>query len=174
MPPLETLLDEDLADPAAAHGGALLAQVDDQTVQRPGRERQAQVRRRGQRGVDDRTPLLSGVGRRPPAAYVLLPPLQPARVEALGPVPHRGPAQVHAGADVRYFQALERMPDDSGPAHEAGACRPRSCHAPQLLPLLGAIVSSSSLLLANHPGRCQAETPPIDLSEFAEPALSAP
>jgi hypothetical protein len=33
------------------------------------------------------------------------------------------------------------------------------------------IVVSSSLLRASHPGRCQAETPPIALSEFAEPAL---
>jgi hypothetical protein len=35
-------------------------------------------------------------------------------------VPHRHPAQVHAGADPRRLQALERMQDDLGSPHEAG------------------------------------------------------
>ena len=43
MPPFETFLDEDLADPAAAHGDAPLAQVGDQAVQRPAGERQAEI-----------------------------------------------------------------------------------------------------------------------------------
>lgn len=136
LPPLEALLDEDLADPTAAHGDALLAQVGDQAIQRPAGERQAQSRRPGQGGVDHRAALLGRVGWRSTAAHVLLQPLQPARVEALEPVPHRSPTQVHAGADFRRFQTLERMHDDLGSSHQAGTQGARPRHLPQSLPLL--------------------------------------
>jgi len=40
MPPLETLIKQDLADPAAAHADTLLTQVRDQAIQRPAGKRQ--------------------------------------------------------------------------------------------------------------------------------------
>jgi hypothetical protein len=134
--PFETFLDEDLADPAAAHGDALLAQVGDQAVQGPAGERQAEIRRAGQRGIDYRAALLGGVGRRPSAAHVLFQSWQPARVEALEPVPHRHPAQVHAGADLGCLQPFQRVQDDLGASHQAGAQGVRSGHLPQRLALL--------------------------------------
>ena len=127
-------MDEYLADPAATHGDALLAQMSDQAIQRPGRERQAQLRWPGQRGVDHGAALLSGVGRWPPAAYVLFQPLQPACVEALEPMSHGHSAQIHTDADGRNFQAIERMQDDLSTPHEAGAYRARPRHPAQLLP----------------------------------------
>ena len=135
MPPFQPFLDEDLADPAAAHGDTLLAQVDDQTVQRPAGERQAEIRRPGQGGVDHGAALLGRIGRRPSAAHVLFQPLQPARVEALEPVPHRLPTQVHAGTDLRRLQALKRVQHDLGASHHAGAQGVRPCHLPQCLAL---------------------------------------
>jgi hypothetical protein len=129
-------LDEDLADPAAAHGDALLAQVGHQAIQRPAGERQAQIRRAGQGGVDHRAALFGGVGRRPPTAHVLPQPFEPACVEALEPVPHRRAAQLHAGADLRRFQAFQRVQDDPGSPHEPGTDRSGARHPSQRLALL--------------------------------------
>ena len=56
--PAQPLADEDLADPAAPHGDALLGQIGDQAVQGPRRKRQAQFGRAGQGGGDDGTALL--------------------------------------------------------------------------------------------------------------------
>ena len=136
VPPLETLLDEDLADPAAAHGDALPGQVGHQPIQRPGGERQAEIKGAGQRRADDRTPLLSAVGRWPPGPHVLFQSFEPMRVEALEPVPHRRPAQAHAGADLRRLQAFQRMRQDLRSTHQAGTQRARAGHPPQLLLLL--------------------------------------
>jgi hypothetical protein len=129
-------LDEDLADPAAAHGDAPLGQVGDQAVKGPGRERQAQVGGTGQGRVDDHAALFGGVGRRPSRAHVLFQPFEPARVEAFEPVPHRGPAQVHPGADLGSLEAFQRVQDDPGAAHAARTQGARSRHPSQFLPLL--------------------------------------
>jgi hypothetical protein len=136
VPPPEALPEEDLADPAAAHADAPLGQVGDQAVEGPGRERQAEISGTGQRRVDDGAPLLGGVRRRPSGAHVLFQSLQPAGVEALEPVPRRGAAQVHPGADLGSFETLQRMQDDPRSSHEARTPRARARHPFEPLPLL--------------------------------------
>jgi hypothetical protein len=43
-------------------------------------------------------------------------------------MPHRGPAQIHAGADLGCLQAFQRVQDDLRPSHEAGTQGARSRH----------------------------------------------
>jgi hypothetical protein len=63
LTPLQPFRQQDLADPAALHADTLLAQMRDQTVQRPTGERQVQISRAAQRGGDDGTARFGRVGR---------------------------------------------------------------------------------------------------------------
>ena len=66
LTPLQPFGQQDLADPAALHADAFLAQMRDQTVQRPAGERQVQISRPAQRGGNNGTALFGRIGRRPP------------------------------------------------------------------------------------------------------------
>ena len=121
--------------------------------------------RAGQRRVDHGAPRLGGVGRRPPGAHVLLQPWQPARVEALEPVPHRGPARAHPDADLGSLQALQRVQDDPGPSHAARAQRARSRHPTKLLPPLIA----RSAWAKGHGRRLPGSVPPPDNPPHRKP-----
>ena len=132
LAPLETLSQEHLADPAAPHADALLAEVGHQAIQGPRGEGQAQLRRTAQGGLDDRAPLLGRVGRRPPRAHVLFQPRQAALIEPLEPEPNRGAAQTHPGRDVRRAQALlQGVLHNLRPTHQPSAEAARARHARQ-------------------------------------------
>jgi hypothetical protein len=132
LAPLQPFGEQHLTDPAALHADALLAQVGDQAVQRPGGERQIEISRAAQGSGDDRTALLRRVGRRAPRAHVLLQPAHATRVEALEPEADRGTAQVHAGRDLRRAQAIDGVLHDLGTAHEPRTERARARHVRQL------------------------------------------
>src|SRR3954454_15937498 len=89
MTPFQTFADEDLADPAAAHGDALVGQVGDQPIQGPAGKGQAQLGGPGQGRGDDSTALLGRIGRRLSGAHVLFQPVQTACVEAVDPEANR-------------------------------------------------------------------------------------
>src|SRR3954454_19304088 len=135
LTPLQPFGQQDLADPAALHADARLAEVSHQTVQRPAGERQVQISRSAQCGGDDRTALFGRVGRRAPRAPLLLQPGQTPRVEPLEPEPNRGLAYIQRGRDLRRAQPINRVLDNLRPAHQARTQRPRARHAPQVLGL---------------------------------------
>jgi len=137
LTPLEAFGQEHLADPAAPHADALLAEVGDQAIQGPRREGQAQFRRLAQGGLDHRAPLLGCVGRRSARAHVLFQPRQATLIEPLEPEPDRGTAQAHPGRDVRRTQALlHRVPHDLRSPDKAGTERARAGHPCQLAALV--------------------------------------
>src|SRR4051812_38578877 len=76
MAPFQTFADEDLADPAAAHGDAVVGQVGHQTIQGPAGKGQAQLGGPGQGRGDDGTALLGRIGRWSSGAHVLFQPVQ--------------------------------------------------------------------------------------------------
>jgi hypothetical protein len=135
LTPCQPFGQQDLADPAALHADTLLAEVSNQTVQRPAGERQVQISRSAQRGGDDGTALCGRVGRRAPRAPRLVQPGQPPRVEPLEPEPNRGFAYIQTDRDLRRVQPINRMLDNLRPAHHARAQRPRARHACQFLGL---------------------------------------
>ena len=96
LAPRQPLLDEDLGDAAALHPDPFPQQVGHQAIQRPRREGQAQLRGRGQGGVDYGAALGCGVGGRAPRPHVLLQTIETAGLEALEPVADSFAAQVHA------------------------------------------------------------------------------
>src|SRR3954470_7689328 len=66
MTPFQTFADEDLADPAAAHGDAVVGHISQQPIQGPAGKGQPQLGGPGQGRGDDGTALLGGkVGGRP-------------------------------------------------------------------------------------------------------------
>src|SRR3954462_4901347 len=136
LAPAQALADEDLADPAAAHGDALFGQIGDQAVQGPRRKRQAQFGWAGQGGGDDGAALLGRVSRRPSGAYILLQPIQSPRVEAVQPVAHRVAAQIHPGGDLLRLQAVHGIDNNLGTADERGSKRVGTCDPLHLRPLM--------------------------------------
>src|SRR4051812_47889317 len=143
LAPAQALADEDLADPAAAHGDALFGQIGDQAVQGPRRKRQAQFGWAGQGGGDDGAALLGRVSRRPSGAYILLQPIQSPRVEAVQPVAHRVAAQIHPGGDLLRLQAVHGIDNDLGTADERGSKRVGTCDPLHLHPLMISQLSHS-------------------------------
>ena len=134
LAPLEALGQEHLADPAAPHADALLAEIGDQAIQRPRGEGQAQLRRTTQGGLDHRAPLLGRVGGWRARAHVLFQPRQAALVEPLEPKPDRGTAQAHPGGDLGGAQALlHSVPHDLRPSNKAGTERARARHPCQFV-----------------------------------------
>ena len=132
LAPLQPFGEQNLADPAALHANALLAQVGHQAVQRPRRKRQTQLGGPGQRRSNNSTALLGGINRRAPRAHVLLQPREAALVEALEPEAHRRAAQAHPGRNLRCTQAVNRVLDDLRTAHQPGPERARARHSSQL------------------------------------------
>ena len=93
MPPLQPLIDEDLADAAPLDRDALpLVEVISQAVERPAAEGQAQALRVGQRRGDDLGALLGRVGGRAPGPGPIFQATEPPVVEASDPGVDRGPA----------------------------------------------------------------------------------
>ena len=123
MTPFQTFADEDLADPAAAHGDALAGQVGHQAIQGPAGKGQAQVGRPGQRRGDDGTALLGRIGRRSAGAHVLFQPFQATCVEAVDPGANRVAAQIHPAGDLLGLEAAQGMDDNLGTADKGGPKR---------------------------------------------------
>ena len=90
----------------------------------------------GQGGSDDGAALLGRVGRRPSGAYILLQPIQSARIEAVQPVAHRVAAQIHPGGNLLRLQAVHGMDNDLGTADERGAKRVGTCDPLHVYPLM--------------------------------------
>ena len=132
MAPFQALTDEDLADPATLHADARLAEVSNQTIQRPAGKGQPQRGGRSQSRRDDGTALLGRVGRRPTGAHVFLQPLQAARVEAVEPVANRVAAQVRPGGNLLRLQAAQGMDDNLGAPDQGRSKRVRACDPPNL------------------------------------------
>ena len=143
LTPCQPFSQQDLADPAALHADALLAQVRNQTLQRPAGKRQLQISRAAQRGGDDGTALFGRISRRAPRAHLLLQPRQTPCVEPLEPEPNRGFAYIQTSRDLRRAQSINRVLDNLRPAHQARAQRPRARHTHQFLGLFRVQIANS-------------------------------
>src|SRR5687767_10688471 len=100
MPPLQPLVDEDLADTAALdRDPLLLVEVGTQAVQRPAAEGETQALRVSQRRGDDLGPLLGGVGVWSAGPRPILQALEPLLVEAMDPGVDRGPRDAQVPGD---------------------------------------------------------------------------
>src|SRR5579863_3804359 len=139
LAPLETLIDQDLADAATAHADALFAQIGDHAVERPAGKWQAQFGGARQSGANDHALLLRRIGRWSPRAHVLLQALQAALVEALEPEPDSCAAQPHPRGDLWRTQPfLDSMQDDLRAPHQTRATLARACQVRQLAGLFRA------------------------------------
>jgi hypothetical protein len=114
--PLQALAEEDLTDPAAAHGNAVVEEIGDQPIQSPAGEGQTQLGGPGQGRGDDSTALLGGICRWSSGAHVLFQPLQAACIEAVDPVANRVAAQIHPAGDLLRLEAAHGMDDNLGAA----------------------------------------------------------
>jgi hypothetical protein len=109
MTPSQTLLQEDLVDPAPLdRDRLLLVEVGLESVECPAGERQAQFLGGGQHGGEDLGALLGGVGVRPTGSGLIAEPGQAVLIEAMNPGINRGPADT------------ELMGDRRGPATRGG------------------------------------------------------
>jgi hypothetical protein len=130
---------QDLADAAAAHGNPLgFAQVRGQAIERPRRERQAEVGWPRQRCRDHHCDLLRRVGRRPARPLALLEPGEAVGVEALEPEAGRPGMQAQALRDRRRCLPFHGQQHQLRPLDPARAQRPGSCHPRELALLLEA------------------------------------
>jgi len=113
--PTQPLVAQDLPDPAALDADPpLLSQVCREAVQRPTGKRQIQRLGIGQAGGDHLADLLLGVRRRSPGPASIPEPVQPVRVEARQPQPHRSRAHTHLARDGGHAPALAGQRDDAG------------------------------------------------------------
>ena len=123
MTPFQTFADEDLADPAAAHGDAVVGQISHQTIQGPAGKGQPQLGGPGQGRGDDGTALLGRIGRWSSGAHVLFQPVQTACVEAVDPGANRVAAQIHPAGDLLRLEAAQGMDDNLGAADKGSPKR---------------------------------------------------
>ena len=123
MTPFQTFADEDLADPAAPHGDAVVGQISHQPIQGPAGERQAQLGGPRQGRGDDGAALLGRIGRWSSGAHVLFQPVQTACVEAVDPGANRVAAQIHPAGDLLRLQAAHGMDDNLGTADKGSPKR---------------------------------------------------
>ena len=129
-PPAQTLPEQDLVDPAAPHGDALvLQQVGGEPVQGPRREGQTQAARAGQRGGDHRRDLVGRVGRRAPRAVVVLKGRKPFGVEPADAATHGLGTQPKRLGNGGRRLTLAGTPDDAGALDPTRRCRPRAGQA---------------------------------------------
>jgi hypothetical protein len=125
MPPLQTLIDEDLADPTPLDTDALLLiEVGAQAVERPAAERQFQALRVGQRGGDHLGPLLGGVGVRATRARQVAEAGEASVVEPMHPVVDRLSADPDLRSDGGRALPLGGGRKDPGALDEAGRFGP--------------------------------------------------
>jgi hypothetical protein len=119
--PAQPLPEEDLVNPAAPHGNALvLQQICGQAVERPRGERQTEVAWTGQRGRNDTGDLVGGVGRGTTAAVVILQRRQALLVEPVDPATHRVRIEPKRCGDARRRLAPAGAPDHAGALNPPG------------------------------------------------------
>jgi hypothetical protein len=101
MTPPQAFGPEDLVDPAAFDGNALLlVEVSLQAIERPASERQVQALGGRQRRGDDLGALLGRVGRRTSGPGLILQAGEPLLVEAMNPEGDRGPRNAQVLGDL--------------------------------------------------------------------------
>jgi hypothetical protein len=126
VPPLQPLIDEDLADAAPLDRDApLLVEVDAQAVQRPAAEGQAQLLRVGQRRGEDFGALLGGVDVRPTGAGPILKSMGAPLIEAMEPGVDGGARDAQLLGDLARPSSLGDGQQELGPLDEAGLRGPR-------------------------------------------------
>jgi hypothetical protein len=138
MPPLQPLIDEDLADAAPLDRDALvLVEVGPQAVQRPAAEGQVQPLRVGQRRGDDLGALLGGVGVRPAGAVPILEAVEAPLVEAPDPGVDGGSADAQVAGDLAGASPVGDSGQDAGALDEARLGRARGRELFEGLTFLG-------------------------------------
>jgi hypothetical protein len=125
--PAQALLEQDLVDPAAPHGDALvLRRMGREPVQGPRREGQTQAARAGQRGGDHGGDLVRRVGRRAAGAGVVVEGGEALGIEAANAATHRLRVQPERGGDGGRRLAPAGAPDDAGALDPPRRRRPRA------------------------------------------------
>jgi hypothetical protein len=126
MPPLQPLIDEDLADAAPLDRDALvLVEVGPQAVQRPAAEGQVEPLRVGQRRGEDLGAPLGRVGVRPAGAGPVLEAVEAPLVEATDPGVDGGSADAQVAGDLAGASPVGDGGEYPGPLHEARLGRAR-------------------------------------------------
>jgi hypothetical protein len=119
--PLQSLVDEDLADAAPLDRDTpLLVEVGPQAVERPAAEGEVQPLRVGQRRGDDLGALLGGVGVRPAGAGPVLQAAEALLVEATDPGVDGGPAGAQVAGDLAGASPVGEGDEEPGPLDESG------------------------------------------------------
>ena len=130
LTPAQALLEQDLVNPAAPHGDALLLpQIGGEPIECPRREGQTQTLWAGQRCSDHCRNRISQVGRRPPRAIVILQSGKPFGVEAANTATHGFSTQTKRLGNAGRRLTLAGAPDDAGALDPTRRCCARAGQA---------------------------------------------